>query len=65
MVDDIGKKCFMGNCLKLDPYHSDHCLDLEAQQGKWGKCLEYEGEPSLEDKDKGIQKKIFDYIGEK
>ncbi len=34
-------KCFMGACKKLYD-EDDPCYDIDAQEGKWGKCLEFE-----------------------
>lgn len=35
-------RCFMGDCAKLDRLHPEHCVDIEAQMGIWGMCLEFE-----------------------
>lgn len=36
--------CFMGRCKKLFlPENDAHfCVDVEAQQGLWGECFEFE-----------------------
>ena len=39
-MSDNGR-CFMGDCKKLWD-EDDPCEDIEAQQGLWGKCHEFE-----------------------
>jgi len=34
-------RCFMGDCVHLDPNDNDPCKDYEARSGKWGKCKEF------------------------
>ena len=35
------KTCFMGDCQHLYDGDNDPCDDIEVQEGKWGKCLEF------------------------
>jgi len=44
--EENSQKCFMGNCIHLDPEDDDYCKDLEAQRGKWGKCHEFKEKDS-------------------
>ena len=46
------KKCFMGDCKKLYD-ENDPCEDIEAQQGKWGRCHEFEPYDESEECDEG------------
>lgn len=58
-------KCFMGDCKKLQEDHPDRCLDTESQEGKWGKCHEFEPQDAGQIKEgkSNVRKLLLHSIG--